>query len=241
MHYPRLTSLACGSFAAERFRDDRETAFCGIAGLYDVASNLPLPMAECPIFTLATPVYFAINDIIPKCRINGTDICTDECKALVRQFLEGPCVEVFGIRYMFDLTCSNCKCFILMTSSANRTCEATCDEFQNLLTHNCYGLCAYNLQSEHCPTPTGDIVSYNCVNHECVPNYVGTPVSTPISTPISTPVNSVRFNQRYGPAFYAMMSVVVAIGVAIAGFAVGFFIWKTVQNRELNYNANINY
>jgi uncharacterized protein YneF (UPF0154 family) len=37
-----------------------------------------------------------------------------------------------------------------------------------------------------------------------------------------------------------MMAVVVVVGVGVAGFAVGFFIWKTVQNRELNYNTSIN-
>lgn len=74
-----------------------------------------------------------------------------------------------------------------------------------------------------------------------VPPTADTPTLAPSATDTpTTPSNSVRFNQRYGPAYYAMMSVVVAIGVAIAGFAVGFFVWKTVQNRELNYNANIN-
>eukprot|EP00029_Vermamoeba_vermiformis_P014686 TRINITY_DN978_c0_g2_i1.p1 TRINITY_DN978_c0_g2~~TRINITY_DN978_c0_g2_i1.p1 ORF type:complete len:649 (-),score=57.62 TRINITY_DN978_c0_g2_i1:58-2004(-) len=242
MHYPRLElSAACGSFIVDRYRDNRETAFCGSAGLWDVANDTPVPYASCPTpANVDTHLNYALDTILPQCKVDGVDQCNDTCKVLVRTWLEHPCVEVYGIRYMFDFVCAN----------------QTCDEFQALLRHNCYGLCAYNLQSEQCLVPAGNISSYNCINHECVPVYMAvapptdpTPITTPVDpTPTTTPTtapadltpsNSVRFNQRYGPAYYAMMSVVVAIGVAVAGFAVGFFVWKTVQNRELNYNANI--
>jgi hypothetical protein len=231
MHYPRLPSNACGSFSADRYRDNRETAFCGTAMLWDVTLNAPIPLTCSAPASYTAHMANAIDVILPKCRVNGVDQCTDECRTLVRDWLASPCVEQWGIRFMFDFTCSN----------------STCDEFQALLNHNCYGLCAYNLESEHCLVPAGTISSYTCLNHECVPTYL--PVTPSAEVPVvpptdtapaaSTPTNSVRFNQRYGPAYYAMMSVVVAVGVAVAGFAVGFFVWKTVQNRELNYNANI--
>jgi hypothetical protein len=231
MHYPRLPSNACGSFTADRYRDNRETAFCGTAGLWDVALNTPIP-TSC-YFNLTAHVDYALEVILPKCRINGSDVCSDECRSLLLTWFQSPCVELWGITYMFDLACPN----------------ATCDQFQAMLPHNCYGLCAYNLESDHCLQPTGNILKYTCVDHQCVPVYAvqpptATPMAEPVAAPTSsptdaTPGNGVRFNQRYGPAYYAMMSVVVAIGVAVAGFAVGFFVWKTVQNRELNYNANI--
>lgn len=239
LHYPRLSTNACGSFSADRYRDNRETAFCTLGVLLDVATNEVLPLAACAS-NFTVHMQYALTTILPMCRENGVDNCNSTCKNLLQNWLAHPCVENWGIRFMFDYTCPN----------------TTCDEFQALLNHNCYGLCATNLESEHCLEPTGNVSRYNCVNHECVAVYMTAPPTEPLPTPLPdtptdpttptdspnvlAPSNSVRFNQRYGPAYYAMMSVVVAIGVAIAGFAVGFFVWKTVQNRELNYNANIN-
>lgn len=52
---------------------------------------------------------YALNTILPQCRVNGVDQCNDNCKTLVQNWLASPCVENWGIRFMFDYTCANCK------------------------------------------------------------------------------------------------------------------------------------